>query len=179
VLRADISVVECFGFFCRKRQDLFNTRRVRYEPGRRFFCSRTDLFLDFQPRGFEINSHISEHGNRSALSQADETKKEVFGADEIVVEAYGFLAGKRQYVLSTGCEVIEVFNRWLALDRLPGFSRHWRREPFPKSFQPVHKTGYFWWSYCEGVMHSQASFDSVGMAGTGNSVRRRGSAAAG
>ncbi len=47
-----------------------------------------------------------------ALAEFDEPEKQVLGADVVVVEAIGFLPGKRQNLLSPRCEII---HRWRVL----------------------------------------------------------------
>jgi len=53
-------------------------------------CS--NLLFDLQPHGFEIESHLPQHGDGGALSKPDQPQEEMFCADEVVVEALGFPA---------------------------------------------------------------------------------------
>ena len=44
--------------------------------------------------------------HRDALAQFDESQKQVLGTYVVVVESVGFLASKRQDLLSSRCEII-------------------------------------------------------------------------
>jgi len=60
----------------------------------------SDLLFDFPSHGFEIDPHFLEDVDGYALSETDEAEEQMFGADEVVVEADSFLARKGEYLLS-------------------------------------------------------------------------------
>ena len=69
----------------------------------------TDLLLDLHADRLEIESHLLKHIDGNALTQLDQTEKQMLGADVVVVETVGFLAGKRENLLRARCEVIHHF----------------------------------------------------------------------
>ena len=65
-----------------------------------------DLLLDFHADGFEVEPHLLEDVDGDALPELDQAEQQMLGADVVVVEAVGFLAGERQDLLRARCEII-------------------------------------------------------------------------
>ena len=99
MLGPDVSVLEPSSFLGCKRQDLLQARRIGNVT--QYLLARTgpDLFLDFPPHALEINAHFLKDVDRHALAEPDHAKQQMFGVHEVVVEAVGFLACKRQHLL--------------------------------------------------------------------------------
>ena len=68
-----------------------------------------DLFFDFHADGFEIEAHLLQHVDRDALAELDQAEQQMLGADVIVVEAVGFLAGQGQDLLGARGEIVHDF----------------------------------------------------------------------
>jgi hypothetical protein len=68
------------------------------------------LLFDLGAHGLEVEPHLLEHADCHALAQLDQPEEEVLGADVVVVEAVGFLAGERQHLLGARGEVVHWFH---------------------------------------------------------------------
>ena len=109
VLRADIRMVEGLRFLPGEREDFFHARRVRNTALGLRFLAGTNLFLHGIANGLEIEPHFLENAHSDALAQLDQPEQNVLGADVVVVEAVGFLAGEREHLLGSRREVIHRF----------------------------------------------------------------------
>ena len=109
VLGADVGMVERLRFLAREREHLLHARRVGNVPDHLGLGPDADLLLDFHADGLEIEAHLLEHVDGDALAQLDQAEQEMLGADVVVVEAVGFLAGERQHLLCARREVIHHF----------------------------------------------------------------------
>ena len=92
MFRADISMIECFGFLCRERENFFHPRSIRDIANHLLIGAGADLFLDFHADGFEVESHLLKDIDRDALSQLNQPEQEMLGADEVVVKSISFLS---------------------------------------------------------------------------------------
>src|SRR5215471_20683849 len=99
-------MIERLSFLPRERQDFFDARRVRDVPNHLRLRPRTDLFLNFHPHRLKIEPHLLQDVDCYALTEFDQPEKQVLRADVVVVETVGFLASKRQNLLSPRCEII-------------------------------------------------------------------------
>src|SRR5262245_3319522 len=99
-------MIERLGLFARKRQHFFDARRVWNVPNHLRFRSGTNLFLHFHPYGLEIEPHFLQDVHSYALAELDQAKKQMLGAYVVVVKPVGFLASKRQNLLSSWGEII-------------------------------------------------------------------------
>ena len=65
-----------------------------------------DLLLDLHADGLEVEPHLLQHVDGDALAELDQAEQKMLGADVVVVEAVGFLAGQRQDLLGAGGKII-------------------------------------------------------------------------
>ena len=65
------------------------------------------LFFDLHADGLKIETHLLEDIDGHALAELDQTEKDMFRADIIVVEAIGLLAGEGQNLLGARGEVVQ------------------------------------------------------------------------
>ncbi|KAG0505329.1 MAG: hypothetical protein Udaeo_13400 [Candidatus Udaeobacter sp.] len=103
---ADIRVIQRLGLFASKCQHFFDARRVWDVSYHLCLRSGTDLFLHFHPHRLQIEPHLLQDVHCNALAELDQPQKQVLGAHVVVVEPVGFLASKRQNLLSSRCEII-------------------------------------------------------------------------
>src|SRR6266496_1150551 len=99
-------MIERLGLFASKRQHLFDARRVWDVANHLCLRSGTDLFLHFHSHRLEIEPHLLQDVYGHALPQLDQAEEQMLGAHIVVVEPVGFLASKRQNLLSSRCEII-------------------------------------------------------------------------
>ena len=111
MLRADVRVIEGFGFLACEGEDLLHAGRVRDAALGLGFLTGADLLFDGVAHGFEIKAHLLKDADGDALAELDQSQEDVLGADVIVVKAVGFLAGQRQHLLGAGGEIVHRFHR--------------------------------------------------------------------
>src|SRR6516162_5336294 len=99
-------MIERLSFLPREGQHFFYARRVRNVADHFCLRSGTDLLLHLHPYCLEIEPHLLQDVHGHALPQLYESQKQVLGAHIVVVESVGFLASKRQNLLSSRCEII-------------------------------------------------------------------------
>src|SRR5438309_3614202 len=98
-----------FGLLGSKRQDFLYARGVRDVAGHLLVGTSANHLFDLAPDGLEIQAHISEHVHGDALAEPDQAEQEMFCADEIVIEAVGFLARQSEGLLSARGEITHRF----------------------------------------------------------------------
>ena len=106
MFRADVRVIECLGFLPGECQHFLNARRIWDIADHLRFRSRAHLLLHFHAHGLKIETHLLQDVHGHPLPQFDQSQKQMFGADVVVIKAVGFLASKRQNLLSARCEII-------------------------------------------------------------------------
>src|SRR5437667_904874 len=99
-------MIERLGFLPREGQHFFYARCVRDVADHFCLRSGTDLLLHLHPYRLEIETHLLQNVHGHALAKLDESQKQVLGAHIVVVESVGFLASKRQNLLSPRCKII-------------------------------------------------------------------------
>ena len=109
VLRADVGVVERLGFLSRQRQDLLDPGGVGDVADHFLIRPGAHLFFDFHADGLQVEAHLLKHVDGNALTELDEAKQEMFGADKVVIEAVGFFARQREHLLRAGREIVHGF----------------------------------------------------------------------
>ena len=109
VFGADVGMIESLGFLGGEREDFLDAGRVRDVADHFLIGSGADLFFDLHADGFEVEAHFLEDVDGDSLAQLDEAEQEVFGSDEIVVEAVGFFACQRQHLLCSRREIAHGF----------------------------------------------------------------------
>src|SRR5437762_2896242 len=92
MLSADVGMVECLGFLRRKRQRLLHTRRIGNVSDELLLRTCADLFLDLPPHSFKVKPHPLKDIYRYTLAEGDQTKKQMFGADEVMMKAIGLFS---------------------------------------------------------------------------------------
>src|SRR4030095_15367610 len=102
----DVGMVEGFGFLPCERQHFFHTRGIRNITDHLGFGARANLVLDLHAHGLEIETHLLQNVYSHSLPQFNESQKEVFGADVVVIKAVGLLASKRQNLLRARRKII-------------------------------------------------------------------------
>ena len=107
---ADVIMMKRFGLLGRKRQDFLYSRGVRDVAGHLLVGTRANHLFDLAPDSLEIQAHISEHVHGDALAEPDQAEQEMFCADEIVIEAVGFLARQSEGFLSAWREIFDTFD---------------------------------------------------------------------
>src|SRR5256885_12348803 len=93
------------GLLGSKRQDLLYARGVKDVAGHLLVGTSANHLFDLAPDGLEIHAHISEHVDGDTLAEPEQAEQEMFGADEIVIEAVGFLARQSEGLLSAWREI--------------------------------------------------------------------------
>src|SRR5205809_4683184 len=106
MFRTYVPMTELLRFLPREREHFLYARRVRDVAHHLRLRSGTDLLLHFHPYRLEIEAHLLQDVHGHALTQFDQAEKQVLGAHVVVVESVGFLASKRQNLLSSRCEII-------------------------------------------------------------------------
>ena len=106
VLGAHIRVLQALGFLTRQCEDFFDARGVGDIAHHFGLGAGADLFLDFHAHGLEVEAHFLKDINGNTLSELDQPEKQVFGADIVVIEAVGFLAGEGENLLGAWSEVV-------------------------------------------------------------------------
>src|SRR5436309_14696871 len=95
----DVSVIERSGFLRCQHQDFLHARRVEEQAANLLIRAGADLLFDFKPHGLEIESHLPEHNDCCALSKSYQPKEQMFGTDEVMIEAISLLGRQRQHLL--------------------------------------------------------------------------------
>ena len=106
VLGADIGVLQAFGFLSGKSENFFDARSVGNVAHHLGLRAGADLFFDLHAHGFEVEAHFLKDINGNTLSELDQPEKQMFGADIVVIEAVGFLAGEGENLLGAWSEVV-------------------------------------------------------------------------
>ena len=106
MFRADVGMVEGFGFLACERQHFFDAWSIRNITDHLGFRARADLLLHLHAHGLEIETHLLQNVHGHSLPQFNESQKEVFSADVVVIKAVGLFASKRQNLLSARREII-------------------------------------------------------------------------
>ena len=109
VLGADVGVVERLRFLAGERQDLLHARRVGNAALGLRLLAGAHLLFHGGAHGLEVEAHLLQHAHGDALPQLDQPEQDVLGADIVVVEAVGFLAGQREHLLGARREVVHRF----------------------------------------------------------------------
>src|SRR5262249_34947785 len=99
-------MIERLGFLPRQREHFFDARRVWDVADHLRLRAGTDLFFHFHPHSLKIESHLLQDVHGHALTKLYQSEKQMLGADVVVVKSVGFLASKRQNLLSSRCEII-------------------------------------------------------------------------
>ena len=122
VLGADVGMIERLGFLAGEREDFLHARRVGDIADHLGLGAGADLLLHFHADGFEVEPHLLQHVDGDALAQLDQAEQQMLGADVIVVEPVGFLAGQGQDLLGARSKVIHhLAFRCFRLGRAQGF----------------------------------------------------------
>jgi len=119
-------VVKVSGFPGSNGQDFFHPRGIGDIADHLPVGAGADLFLDFHPDRFEVETEPLEDVDGDALTEPNEAKQEMLGSDEVVIETVGFPARKSQYLLGARREVPHAFT---SAGLTP---RHRRIQRFPK-----------------------------------------------
>src|SRR2546429_10028728 len=98
--------------FPRRRKHFFDTGLIGNIPDDLVSRSGPALFLHLHADGLKIETHLLQDIHRHALAEFDESQKQMLSADVVVVKPVGFLASKRQNLLSPGCEIIHCSMAW-------------------------------------------------------------------
>ena len=94
MLGADVGVVELAGLGHGQLEHLLGARGVRkVGPGGGGRFALLHRLLDFLLDVFEVDVEIGQDGGRDAFALADQAEEDVLGADVLVVQTGGFLAG--------------------------------------------------------------------------------------
>src|SRR6266446_4621097 len=112
VFRADIRMIQRLRFLARQCQYFFDPRGVGNVADNLGLRPRANLFFHFHANGLKIEAHLLQNVHRHALPKLDKAQEQMLGANVIVVKPVGFLASKRQNLLSPGCEVIHCSMAW-------------------------------------------------------------------
>ena len=110
VLRADVAVIQGFGFLAGEGEHLLHSWSVRNVAHHLGFRTGADLLLDLETNGFEIEPELAEHVHGDALAELDEPEQDVLCADVVVVEAVCLLTCECQNLLGAWGEVIHGWN---------------------------------------------------------------------
>ena len=113
MLGADVSMIERFGFLLSQRQDFLHARRIGNVAPHLLVGPCANLLLHLLANASQVEAEFQKDINRHTLTQLEESEQDVFGADEVVVEAVGFLARERKYLLGARREVCQGFKRLL------------------------------------------------------------------
>ena len=108
---ADIGVVEVLRLLRGEREHFLDAGRVRTVAELLGVRTALDLLLDFAADVLQIETHLLQNVDRHALAELEQAQQQVLGADEIVIEAVGFLARERQHLLGARREVVHGFFR--------------------------------------------------------------------
>ena len=125
MLGPDVSVIERPGFLGCKRQDLLHARRIGNVAQHPLVGPVPTCFSTSTADAFQVEAEFLKDINRYALPQLNDPKQQVFGADEVVVEAVGFLAREREHLLGARRVVVQALER--ALPRI----LRWHNRFFP------------------------------------------------
>src|SRR5258708_15593803 len=107
VLGADVGMVERLRLLAGQREDLLDAGRVgNAADGGLGLLPDADLLLHLAAHGLEVEPHLLEHAHGHALPQLDQPEQEARGADLVVVEAVGCLAGQRGNLVGARGEVV-------------------------------------------------------------------------
>src|SRR5215468_5740188 len=106
---ADISMVEIAGFLCCQGEYLFGPRGIRNITDQFLIRAAADLLFNFHADSFEIESELLKHIDGDALSELDQAEQQVLRADEIVVEAVGFLSRQSEHLLRPWRKIVHGF----------------------------------------------------------------------
>ena len=106
VLGAHIGVLQALGFLTRQSEDFLDARCVGDIAHHFGLRAGADLFFDLHAHGLEVEAHFLKDINGNTLSELDQPEKQVFGADIVVIEAVGFLAGEGENLLGAWSEVV-------------------------------------------------------------------------
>src|SRR5256886_13266267 len=87
VFGADVGMMKRFGLLGSKRQDFRYARGVRDVAGHLLVGTTANHLFDLAPDGLEIHAHTSHHVDGDTLAEPEQAEQEMFGADEIVIEA--------------------------------------------------------------------------------------------
>ena len=126
VFRTDVGMAEGLGFLAGEREDLLNPGGVGDTGLRLGLLAGADLLFHRGADGLKVEPHLLEHADGDALSQLDQPEQEVLGADVVMMEPVGLLAGQREDLLRPGSEVVHWF-----LGHGRGGLSGWLRRPRP------------------------------------------------
>jgi hypothetical protein len=94
VFGADVVVVERAGFVDGELEHLLGARRERKLAHGHDVGRGLHELLDFEADLLQVHFEVLEHIGCDAGAFFDQAQQHVFGADVVVVEAFGFLAGE-------------------------------------------------------------------------------------
>ncbi len=106
VLGTDIGVLQAFGFLAGKGEDFLDARSVGNVAHHFGLWAGANLFFDLHSHGLQVEPHLLKNIHSNTLTKLNQTQKQMLGADIIVIEAVGFLAGKGENLLGAWSEVI-------------------------------------------------------------------------
>src|SRR5437773_10326806 len=89
-------MVEGFGFLACERQHFFDAWSIRNITDHLGFRARADLLLHLHAHGLEIETHLLQNVHGHSLPQFNESQKEVFIADAVVITSVCLFSSKRQ-----------------------------------------------------------------------------------
>src|ERR1051326_3287758 len=95
VLRADVGMIKRLGFFACQCQNFFYARSIGNIADDLGLRSRADLFFHFHAHRLQVETHFLQNIYCHALPQFDQSKKQMLGADVIVIKSVRFFASKR------------------------------------------------------------------------------------
>ena len=106
MFRADVGVIQSLCFLAGQGQYLFHPRGVRNVSYHLCLGMRADMFLDFHPDGFKVESHLLQDVHCNPLAKFDQSEQKMLCTDVVVVEPVGLFAGERQHLLSAWSKII-------------------------------------------------------------------------
>ncbi len=113
-------MIESLGFLAGQRQNLLDPRSVGNVPDHLRFRTGTDLLFDFHADGLEIEPHLLQNIDGHALSELDQAKQQMLGADVIVIKSIGLFSSECQDLL---CARSKIIHR--------SMEKQWHRCPTP------------------------------------------------
>src|SRR5262249_23108114 len=115
MLHSYIFVIESLSLLGSKFQHFLERQRVRDCVSRFPIRPETPLHFDFRTRPFQVESGAGKDTHRKTLSQMNQSKQQMFGVNELILEPRGFFPSQCQYLARPGCEALKRLScqtRW-------------------------------------------------------------------
>jgi hypothetical protein len=107
VLGADVVVPQVRGLLHGQLEHLLRAGREGQLAHRHHRRAGLDDLLDLGADLVQVDRHVLEHVGRDAGALLDEAEQDVLGAEVLVVEPLGLLAGQVHHLLGAVCEAVE------------------------------------------------------------------------